>query len=187
MILVRHGQYIPKDDHQVERLTELGRQQAWLAGDRLKENLRIDRITQSSMPRAIETARIIKEQLGYVGTIETCEDIRECVPPCQTAHVKKYGYSKEKMKICKSQIDRAFKKHFKMPRKNSVEVLICHGNLIRSLVCRVLEADELLWTSLDILQGSITTVELRSAGIERKLLIGHNDVGHIPKDKRTFL
>ena len=188
IILVRHGQYIAKDEIEIERLTELGRQQAWLAGERLKENAHIDRIIYSTMPRAIETAQIIKEQLGFLGSFESTDDIRECVPGFPKKLRKKFGFTDEMgLKKGETHAEKAFKKYFRFPKKNSLEVLVCHGNLIRYLVCRILEIDSLIWRNMDIQQGAISVIELRSVGSQKKVLISHNDVGHIPKEKRTFL
>ena len=72
LILIRHGQYDysgPTDlDH---KLTELGRQQADLTGQRLKElelgaGLKYTALHQSTMTRSMETAGIIKGHLSHV-------------------------------------------------------------------------------------------------------------------------
>lgn len=189
IILVRHGQYIPKSETELERLTTLGRDQARLVGKRLKENKKIHRIYHSSMPRAIETAGIIKKQLGYKGHFESCEHLRECVPGFPKNQRKKYGFTDEKkLKKDKLQADRAFKKYFKLPRSGeTIEVLVCHGNIIRYLICRLLEIETLAWRQMDIQQCAMSVIELKSKGFNKKMLISHNDVGHIPKAKRTFV
>lgn len=189
IILVRHGQYIPKSEKEVERLTSLGREQARYVGKRLKENQKIHRIYHSSMPRAIETAGIIKRQLGYKGHFESCEHLRECVPGFPKNLRKKFGFTDEGRLIKdQAQAERAFKKYFKLQRSGDVtEVLVCHGNIIRYLICRLLQIDSLTWRQMDIQQCAISVVELRSKGFNKKTLISHNDVGHIPKAKRTFI
>ncbi len=188
IILVRHGQYILKDDNQIEKLTDLGREQAHYVGDRLKENFLIDRIIHSTMPRAIETAAIIRKQLGHLGEYEASEQVRECVPGFPKKLRKKYGFTNDESLLeSEAYAEKAFKKYFKSPKRNSLEVIVCHGNLIRFLICRVLGIDTLNWRNLDIQQCGISVVELRSTGDQRKVLISHNDVGHIPKAKRTFL
>ncbi len=186
IILVRHGQYHSASSKGLEKLTVLGRRQAKLAAKRLKEN-KINRFIHSSMPRAVETAAIIKKELNYRGSYESCNLLRECVPGFPKALRKKYGYTDTK-KLTKNikQAEGAFKKHFKSPRKNSVEVLVCHGNVIRYLVCRTLEIDTINWRLLDIQQCGISIVEVRSKGTKR-ILVSHNEVGHIPKKDRTFI
>ena len=79
IILVRHGQYHPAAEKNLERLTTLGRQQAKFVANRLKEN-KIDRIVHSTMPRAMETADIIKKLLKFKRPFLYCDSLRECVP-----------------------------------------------------------------------------------------------------------
>lgn len=190
IILVRHGQYHPKKEKELERLTTLGRKQAKYAGKRLRETGKIHRIVHSTMPRAVETASIIKKELGYRGRYESCDSLRECIPGFPKHLRKKAGHTDvKKLAKDKAQAERAFKKYFKATRgkKDVVEVLVCHGNIIRYLVCKVLDIDPIKWRTMDILQCSISVVEIRSKGTNRSLLRSHNDVGHIPKPQRTFL
>ncbi|MNS79085.1 phosphoglycerate mutase [compost metagenome] len=187
IVLVRHGQYHPAKENELERLTTLGRKQASLVAKRLKEN-KIDRIVHSTMPRAAETAAIIKQQLGFGRNFETCDQLRECTPGFPKHLRKKHGYTDvKKLNTAKAQMEKAFKKYFKTPRKDSLEVLVCHGNVIRYLVCRALGIDTLKWRELDILQCGISVIEVNSKGSLRMILRSHNDVGHIPKALRTFL
>lgn len=187
IILVRHGQYHQATDNELERLTKLGRKQAKYASKRLKDE-KIDRIVHSTMPRAIETASIIKKELGYKRKLESCDSLCECVPGFPKELRKEFGFTDEKkLKLHKAQADRAFKKYFQSPKKNSVEVLVCHGNIIRYLICRLLEIDTLTWRKLDIQQCGISIIEVRSSGPNPKVVLSHNDVGHIPKNERTFV
>lgn len=186
IILVRHGQYYPASNKEVEKLTILGTRQAKLVAKRLREN-NIDKITHSSMPRAIETAQIIRKKLRFQGPFESCDLLRECVPGFPKNLRKKHGYTDDKkLDEHKKQAEKAFQKHFKIPKKNSVEVLVCHGNMIRYLICRVLDIDTLKWRHMDIQQCGISIVEVRSKNTKR-VLISHNDVGHIPISDRTFI
>jgi serine/threonine-protein phosphatase PGAM5 len=187
IILVRHGQYLPAGEGKPERLTALGRWQAKRAGRRLRE-YKISRIVHSSMPRACETAAIIKEELKFRGSFQSCEKLRECIPGFPVSMRKKDGPTATKnLKKQIAQAEAAFKKYFKPSRKDSVEVLVCHGNIIRYLVCRVLGVPTLNWVKMDIQQCSISIVILRAKRAHRQMLLGFNDVGHIPKSKRTHL
>ena len=187
IILVRHGQFHKATDKQLECLTTLGRKQAQYAGKRLRE-IKISKIIHSTMPRAVETATIIKKVLGFKKSFTACESLCECVPGFPKKLRKKHGFTDaKKIKKDIAQAEQAYKKYFSKPRKNSVEVLVCHGNVIRYLVSRVLEVDPLIWRKLDIQQCGISVVELRSAGTNPKVVLSHNDVGHIPFKERTFL
>jgi serine/threonine-protein phosphatase PGAM5 len=187
IILVRHGQYHHATDKELERLTTLGRKQAKLVGKRLKEN-KIDRMVVSTMPRAQETAQIIRSEIGYRKAFESCDTLRECTPGFPKHLRKKAGYTDtKKLAKAQAQLNKAFAKYFKAPRKDTLEVIVCHGNVIRYLVCKVLGIDPLVWRQMDIKQCAISVVEVRSKGTNRKLLVSHNDMGHIPKHQRTFL
>lgn len=81
LILIRHGQYIwdPKDPNK-RILTELGRKQAAITGQRLKElDHRYSAIHYSTMPRATETSDIIRTSLPDVPA-DSCDLIREGAP-----------------------------------------------------------------------------------------------------------
>lgn len=111
IILVRHGQYHPATEKIVEQLTKRGRSQALWAAQRLKEN-KISRIIHSSMPRAVETATLIKQGTGFKKRMISCESLRECVPGFPKDLRKKYGFSDVKMlKKHQAQAERAFKKY----------------------------------------------------------------------------
>lgn len=189
IVLVRHGQYKPKSEKGEEQLTLLGRKQATYVARRLKE-YKINRIIHSTMPRAVETAEIIKKEIGYKKTFLKSDSLRECLPQAPKYIQKKFrGRAAKSYKRDSLQLTRAFKKYFKISKgpKESVDVLVCHGNVIRHLVCQFLGVNTLLWPRLDILQCSISTFELRSKGHNRKILLSYNDVGHIPKASRTFI
>lgn len=186
IILVRHGQYHSASARNHEKLTVLGRRQAKLVAQRLKE-VKINTITYSTMPRAIETATLIKKELKFSGQFKSCELVRECIPGFPKKLRKKYGYTDEKKLIQhEKQAARAYRKHFKIPTKSSVEVIVCHGNVIRYLVCRSLGIDTLSWRLMDIQQCAISMIEVRLKDPQR-VLISHNEIGHIPKKDRTFL
>lgn len=76
IIMIRHGQYNLKGSVDSERiLTELGRTQAKLTGQRLAElKLPIDDVVISTMARAQETGKIILDQLPIKAKIEVQND-----------------------------------------------------------------------------------------------------------------
>jgi broad specificity phosphatase PhoE len=58
------------------------------------------------------------------------------------------------------------------------EVLVFHGNLIRSLVCCALRLPLGAWCDMWVDNASVTTLRV---GRRRTLLTGLNDVGHLPE------
>lgn len=81
LILIRHGQYeYCKDDPEKRILTDLGREQARLTGERLRElGQKYDIIHYSTMPRATETANVISKCLPDIPT-KNCDLLREGAP-----------------------------------------------------------------------------------------------------------
>lgn len=73
LLLIRHGQYETwQEDSDKRILTALGREQARLTGERLKElNLAYSVLYSSTMPRAKETAGLIAEVLPQVPRKQT--------------------------------------------------------------------------------------------------------------------
>ena len=187
IILIRHGQYSAAKDDSPEALTPLGKQQAKYAGKRLLDYPKIDKFIVSTMPRALETCEILTRHCSYRGIIERTDLLRECVPGFPKKLRKKYGFT-DTARLHRDQrtLDKAFKKYFTIPKQDSVLVLVCHGNVIRYLIAKFLEVDTLTWRQMDITQCGISVVQIRNKGDHKKMLISHNDVGHIPAAKRTF-
>ena len=81
LILIRHGQYV-WDPHNPNKriLTELGRKQAAITGQRLKDlGYAYSTIHYSTMPRATETSHIIQKSLSDV-PVCSCDLMREGAP-----------------------------------------------------------------------------------------------------------
>jgi uncharacterized phosphatase len=83
LYLLRHGQS-EANAHQIvagsheSPLSELGRAQAAYAGDTAKRYFKFDLIVSSPMTRALETAQIIAEHIGYAkDNIVVIDDLRE--------------------------------------------------------------------------------------------------------------
>ena len=81
LILIRHGQYEHgQDDPDKRILTALGREQAMMTGERLREmGEKYTTLHYSTMPRATETANIISKSLPDVPT-KSCDMLREGAP-----------------------------------------------------------------------------------------------------------
>lgn len=183
ILLLRHGQYKKKPS---EVLTELGRKQAKLAGRRLKE-MKIQKIYFSTMPRAQETAEIVKKTMGYKKPLYGSDFLHECVPGFPKKLRKKYGFNNlKKLIVDKKQADRSYKDIFTFSKLKRTELVVCHGNRIRYFLCKALGVDTDTWRRFDIKQCGLTVIQLDSK--KRTMgIISHNDVGHIPLKMQTFL
>ena len=100
LILIRHGQYETwHDDGDKKVLTELGREQARLTGQRLRalsKNYNV--LLHSTMPRARETAQLISECLPNVPTAET--DLLREGAPIRPEPPSKRWRPKEYVSVC---------------------------------------------------------------------------------------
>ncbi len=183
IILLRHGQYKSEPS---EKLTSLGRQQAVRAGKRLK-SIKLDKIHFSTLPRAYETAEIVKVTLAYPKKLHGSDFLHECVPGFPKKLRKKHGYTDEKKLMKdKRQADRAYREIFTFSKRNCTELVVCHGNIIRYFVCKALGIDTESWRKFDIKQCGITVIQLNKKS--RSLnVISHNDVGHLPVKMQTFM
>lgn len=186
ILLVRHGQY-NKAGVGPEHLTALGRKQASLIGKRLKE-YKISKVVVSSMPRALETAEIILSNINYKKKNQVTELLRECRPHLHLSRMTEVkNINKRDMDLNTKTLNKAFECFFRSSSKSEVVLLVCHGNVIRYLTCKALGIDPRCWISLDITQGSLTTIEVHKNKKYPYVIMGFNDVGHLPLKMRTYL
>ena len=154
LVLVRHGQYnLAGQTDQENYLTELGRQQADVTGQRLallyarylrrtdeagaevtdKKNFRL---VKSTMTRATETANIILKHLPEDTQHSSCDLIREgapCVP--EPPAPASWAVSANDFYQEGARIEAAYRRYFHRAEpeqaNTSVDILVCHGNVIR--------------------------------------------------------
>jgi len=202
--LIRHGQYYqikhpspgvdetridPLDDeaeHQRDGgLTPAGVQQAEWTAQRLQP-LPIDCIYTSTLPRAMQTAAIIGE--GQVDIVpQAHRNLWECIPhvPARFADWAK-RFPAARLQRDQEQAATAFATYFQ-PNHDSAdrhEIIVCHGNLIRYLVCRALQVPLDAWVNMDTHNGGISIIQIQPDGA--CLLIAFNDTGHLPCHLLTF-
>ena len=186
IVLVRHGQYVEDasaDEKLGPGLSPLGVAQAHLAGARLAGlPTHFDALYASPMQRARDTAAAIGEDFpGRHFTI--VDDLAECTPPTRRVAIM----AKEKpedLAACKAQLDRIFAKYFRPAEgKDSSDLFVCHGNVIRYLVTRALGVDSTAWLEMSIGHASITTIRIKADGSMQVIAVG--DVGHLPANMHT--
>jgi serine/threonine-protein phosphatase PGAM5 len=187
LYLVRHGAYNeddPRDPDVGKALIPLGREQAERVGRRLAHlGVKFDALHASTMTRARQTAEIVARSLkGMAPTPAPL--LRECTPPSRRADVMadlKPGEADE----CRDQLEHAFARYFRpSPEADRHDILVCHGNVIRYLVCKVLEVDPTAWLGMTIANCSLTVVRVNADGSMR--LVSYDDVGHLPLDLQTY-
>ena len=186
--LIRHGDYSPQDDSipdSVNVLTPLGIAQARLVSTRLKSmNIEFNSLISSTMTRAKQTSQIIKNDFPEI-VFEQSDLIRECTPPTWREDVMAETKSSE-VAECVNNLEQAFQKYFtpSPDEKDRNDIIVCHGNLIRYFVTKVLKVDTKSWLQMSISNCSLTIIRVLPNGNMK--LDAFSDYGHIPENMRTF-
>jgi serine/threonine-protein phosphatase PGAM5 len=191
LYLVRHGAYhhveIDSSDgyrlmtqaHEYDGgLTDDGRRQAAYTAHRVC-HLDITTIHSSSLPRALETARIIAAELPAIPfrTTRILWETIPCVPPRLADHVA--DFHPDDLALGPAHAARAFERYFKCTRgTDKHDLIVCHGNLIRYFVCWALGVEVDAWIKMHPRYCGISEVIIKSNG--RLNLMSYNDTGHLP-------
>jgi serine/threonine-protein phosphatase PGAM5 len=187
LYLVRHGQYdlsaMPQDNLG-GGLTPMGIQQAELTATRFGV-LPIDAVIHSGLRRAHETAAIIVVKFpGLV--LRSSELLRECTPGIPVGYAESFSHlTHEAIERELQQAEAAFDEFF-VPAIGSDrhEIIVCHGNIIRYFILRVLRAPTELWANPALHHCGISELWVEADGQVR--LVSHNDTGHLPYTLRTL-
>ena len=187
LVLVRHGVYDETDERDPEigkALIAEGREQARITGERLAAWPQpVDAVYASTMTRARETAEIIMKSLPGV-PLTANRDLRECEPPGY-GRMDMAGVTAGSKDSCAARIDERLARYFRpSPERDSAEVLVCHGNVIRWLTCRAMGADPKLWLSMSLANCSLTVIQVRANGTCKITAVG--DRGHLPVALQTW-
>ena len=187
LYLIRHGVYDrvdSLDDRTENGINGLGREQARLLGRRLARLPVKPRVLVSSdLTRARETANEIGAILHMTPELDSL--IAECTPSSTRPGFDEQHDAAE-MAQCRSNLEAAWSKYFTTsPERDTHDILVCHGNVIRWFVSRALGNDVRNWTSLDIGNASLTIIAVRPDGTTR--LVVYSDVGHLPVEKQTWV
>ena len=188
IILIRHGHYDLFRRYENDRvLTEMGIKQAEATAIRLQQlEIPITSIISSNKIRAIQTAEVLKGRLPPdVIVLDNDSDLDEgCPYPVEPfrsdlskTFLQEATYEAEGLRI-----ERAFKRYFKRPSKeqtkNSYELIVCHGNVIRYFVCRALQLPPEAWLRMSLKHASITWIRISSEGFCSAHAIG--EASHLP-------
>jgi serine/threonine-protein phosphatase PGAM5 len=186
--LIRHGDYAPQDDSipdSVNVLTPLGIAQARLVSTRLKSmNINFNSLISSTMTRAMQTSQVIHNDFPQI-IFKQSDLIRECTPPTWREDVMAETNTTE-IEECVNNLEQAFQKYFiPSPDDNDRnDIIVCHGNVIRYYVTKVLKVDTMSWLQMSISNCSLTIIRILPNGNMK--LDAFSDYGHIPENIRTF-
>lgn len=187
IFLIRHGEYEHDADCDEDigcGLVSLGRQQARLVGDRLAAlPVAVTSIQASAMTRARQTGAIIAERFPDLD-LTLHRDIRECTPTTRRQDIMDKLEAGE-AEACEANLAAAWERIFvPATTANEYDVVICHGNVIRWFVTRVLDVVPEAWLGMSIANCSLTVVQVRADGSTK--LIAFADSGHIPYSMTTY-
>lgn len=193
--LVRHGQYdqtVPYLGVPGGNLTPLGRDQARYVAETFV-NYSINSIHCSTMPRAIETSHIIARKLNK--EVKKSDLLQEGVPSIPS-HLKnefeklmkeRPDLTHEKIKHNLERFEKAYATYFYSPstlEDDTIDILVCHGNIIRFFLCKVLGIHIDNWVKFDVNNGGISCVTIKDNGMMQ--ILHMNESKHIPLNKQTF-
>jgi serine/threonine-protein phosphatase PGAM5 len=111
--------------------------------------------------------------------------ISECTPPTWRKDIMA-GVDTTERELCAENIEQAFNKYFipSPDEKDRHDIIVCHGNVIRYFVTKVLNVDSMSWLQMSITNCSLTIVRIKQDGTMK--LDTFSDYGHIPENMRTF-
>lgn len=190
LYLVRHGQYNQAEGDE-GRLTETGILQSQYAAEALRR-LRFNAMYASPLPRAHQTAEIIADTCEIHLPLQLCDSLQECVPSVPPILKAYYRLNKEsnpprphEVADCQRQLHDAFERFAVAPAADAdqVDLLVCHGNVIRFFVTQALEVSVDTWMKMGIYNCGITCIFIQPSGSIS--LLSHNEAGHLPLDLRT--
>lgn len=186
--LIRHGDYNQTDERDEfvgRELTPLGIAQTKLLSTRLKAMpVEFTSLISSTMTRARQTALVINQDFPDL-QLKQDSLICECTPPTWREDVMK-DETESELNKCKENIEKAFEKYFitSPDEKDRHDLIVCHGNVIRYFVTKVLKVDTMSWLQMSITNCSLTMISIRPDGTMKLDTI--SDYGHIPENMRTF-
>lgn len=185
--MIRHGMYdrdtLATDDRVANGLNALGHEQARLVGARLAGlGVRFDRLVSSEYLRAKQTA----DDMGAIMKLTPTRDgaLNECTPTTLYAPYMA-NHPAGEIAECDSARQVQWARYFvPTPERDTYDVLVCHGNVIRWTLMRAVTADPRNWHLLDVGNGSLTIFAIRPDGTVRTVM--YSDVGHLPVEKQTW-
>ena len=181
LLLIRHGQYHLDQAHDRHgRLTPLGERQSRRLAQRLA-SYPVDLLVSSTAPRALETSEWIGQRLPSV-TRRRTPLLLEGLPGVLKGMTKE---QRGRVPLHRARMDRAFARYFRPTRGRSrIEVLVCHGNIIRYLMRKAIGDRPDKWSRFEIMHCGITVISIEAGGVTR--IAGVNDVGHLPRKMQTY-
>jgi broad specificity phosphatase PhoE len=189
LYLARHGAALPDESG----LSDVGRQQAMLLGQRLRARP-ITAVYHGPLPRALQTARLVGEQLDGVSLTSSpaAGDYVPYIPerhelPTDGAEVFLRfleGVTAEEATEGRELAEQA-RELFTGPVVGDTdrhELVVTHNFLVAWLVRQALDAPAWRWLGLNLSHAALTVIRY-APGLPPALL-AYNDMSHLPPELR---
>ncbi|WP_269859650.1 histidine phosphatase family protein [Streptomyces sp. RPT161] len=190
LYLARHGEATPDEGG----LTEAGRRQAELLGRRL-HGIPLAAVHHGPLPRAVQTARLVGEQLGEVPLCES-EAAGDYVPyipesdefPAEIADALAARFasvSAEERAHGAELARRAVRDFTELVDQEDAprhDLVVTHAFLIAWLVRAAMDAPAWRWMGLNHANAALTVI--RYAPARPATVLVYNDMSHLPDDLR---
>ncbi|MFG1620485.1 histidine phosphatase family protein [Kribbella sp. NPDC049227] len=190
LYLVRHAEAVPDQSG----LTEKGRRQAVLLGQRLKD-VPFSSLHHSPLPRAAQTARLVQQELQNDVLLEDSEAAGDYVPyvptrdelPADSADFLLrflQQFTAEELESG-AELARAALEQFTGPVDGNDEqhqLLITHNFVVGWLVRHTMDSPKWRWLALNHCNAALTV--LRFAPGRPSSVLVYNDMRHLPADLR---
>jgi probable phosphoglycerate mutase len=188
LYVVRHGEALPDDSG----LTERGRRQATLLGRRLRD-VPVATVHHSPLPRAVQTAHLLKQQLAADVPLEVSEAAGDYLPYVPDEHELPPDSADDLLRFLQQstpedrrpELASAALTSFTGPvdgENEQHDLLVTHNFLIAWLVTRALDAPPWRWLSLSHCNAALTVLRYTPGRPSSVLL--YNDMQHLPVDLR---
>lgn len=178
--LIRHGEYEECDEHSGGVLTECGEEQARRLAEPMGK-IPVDAIYSSTLHRAWQTARILRDEIAPELEIRRTPLLNERMFP---GYLDEEQRDEEEEAEAREMLDKIEDRFFRPSRCERHDVLVCHGGVIRALLTRVMGAPLENWAEPSIACCGIT--QLVSVDDGTTELISYNERGHLPYRLRAI-
>ncbi|MGW0788554.1 histidine phosphatase family protein [Streptomyces sp. NPDC002911] len=191
LFIARHGEASPDETE----LTERGRRQAALLGERLR-GVPFSTVHHGPLPRASETARLVHERLGrrdiplqvsepagdYVPYVPRRKELPEDSADRLLTFVEQFPEAERSLG---QELAGAARVRFTGPVAGDEprhELVVTHAFLAAWLVRDALDAPAWRWMGLNHANAALTVIRYPPGGPAALLMV--NDMGHLPAELR---
>ena len=184
--LIRHGHYVNHENVEGGVLTSIGRRQA----QALREVLRgkeVHELYSSMLGRAMETAQIVQQAFPAL-KVEHLSYLNEISPKFRGFRQEIQSYPPQKLGLLGKkttptrQLTQIEERFFSPAQFPHTVLVFCHGNVIRSLYCRLHAIPYARWDEFSVFHCSMSIFQVSEQGVTT---IAYNQVDHLPVGLRT--